>query len=94
MKLETSIKLKLITLISLLQVEEKGYRRLIKGQSVGLRYAGFIISLANVKKNSAGEVQELEVTCVQNTDTKEKPKAFIHWVSNPVYVEVRLYDRL
>lgn len=75
-------------------MEEKGYRRLIKGQSVGLRYAGLIISLANVKKNSAGEVEELEVTCVHNTETKEKPKAFIHWVSDPFFVEVRLYDRL
>lgn len=77
-----------------IQVEEKGYRRLVKGQSVGLRYAGLIISLANFKKDSKGDVIELEVTCVQSADTQEKPKAFIHWVSHPVTIEARLYERL
>nr|CAG4634624.1 EOG090X01EL [Alona affinis] len=76
------------------EVEEKGYRRLIKGQAVGLRYAGFIISLENVKKGADGQVVELEVTCVSSSNTAEKPKAFIHWVSQPVSVEVRLYERL
>ncbi len=77
-----------------LKVEEKGYRRLTKGQAVGLRYAGLIISLENVKKDSSGQVVELEVNCVPSATSKEKPKAFIHWVSNPVFVEVRLYERL
>lgn len=75
-------------------MEEKGYRRLTKNQSVGLRYAGLIISLENVKKDSSGQVIEVEVKCVQSANTQEKPKAFIHWVSHPVTVEVRLYERL
>ena len=41
--------------------EEKGYRRLTAGQPVGLRYAGYVISLVEaVKKN--GEVIELKGT--------------------------------
>ena len=76
------------------KVAEKGYRRLTQGQSVGLRYAGLIISLENIKKDSSGEVVELEVKCVSSATSQEKPKAFIHWVSNPIFVEVRLYERL
>lgn len=36
---------------------------------------------------------ELEVTCTKS-DVVEKPKAFIHWVSEPLACEVRLYERL
>nr|CAG4639800.1 EOG090X01EL [Daphnia pulex] len=76
------------------EVEEKGYRRLTKSQAVGLRYAGLVISLKNVKKDASGQVVELEVTCTTSATCTEKPKAFIHWVSNPMFVEVRLYERL
>jgi glutaminyl-tRNA synthetase len=75
-------------------VEEKGYRRLTKGQAVGLRYAGLVISLKNVKKDASGQVVELDVMCTTSANCTEKPKAFIHWVSNPMFVEVRLYERL
>jgi glutaminyl-tRNA synthetase len=61
---------------------------------VGLRYAGLIIRLENVKKDAAGQIVELEVNCASTADNPEKPKAFIHWVSKPVYAEVRLYERL
>jgi len=72
--------------------EEKGYRRLTAGQPVGLRYAGYVISLVEaVKKN--GEVIELKVKATPIGEA-EKPKAFIHWVADPIDVDVRLYDRL
>ncbi|XP_065340650.1 probable glutamine--tRNA ligase [Cloeon dipterum] len=75
------------------QEPEKGYRRLAPGQSVGLRHTGYVISLKKVVTDSAGRISKLEVECV-DANTVEKPKAWIHWVSNPVKIEVRLYDRL
>ncbi|KAM3618431.1 uncharacterized protein V6R79_020221 [Siganus canaliculatus] len=75
------------------EVMEKGYKRLTPEQSVGLRHAGYVISVQKVIKDSQGKVVELEVTCC-TSDTAEKPKAFIHWVSKPLVCEVRLYERL
>ncbi|NP_001079979.1 glutaminyl-tRNA synthetase 1 S homeolog [Xenopus laevis] len=75
------------------EVMEKGYKRLTPDQPVGLRHAGYVISLQNIVKDQSGNVIELEVTCTK-TDVAEKPKAFIHWVSDPLTCEVRLYDRL
>ncbi|XP_044512898.1 glutamine--tRNA ligase [Gracilinanus agilis] len=72
---------------------EKGYKRLAKGQPVGLRHAGYVIDVQNVIKNASGQVTELEVTCTKS-DASEKPKAFIHWVSEPLQCEVRIYERL
>lgn len=40
-----------------------------------------------------GCVESLEVTC-RKADAGEKPKAFIHWVSQPLTCEIRLYERL
>merc|ERR1712059_134382 len=40
-----------------------------------------------------GQVVELKVKVV-SVDSVPKPKAFIHWVANPVEVEVRMYSRL
>ncbi|XP_005801766.1 glutamine--tRNA ligase [Xiphophorus maculatus] len=75
------------------EVMEKGYKRLTPEQPVGLRHAGYVISVQKVIKDSQGNVAELEVTCC-SSETAEKPKAFIHWVSQPLVCEVRLYDRL
>uniref|UniRef100_A0A665SZ05 glutamine--tRNA ligase n=1 Tax=Echeneis naucrates TaxID=173247 RepID=A0A665SZ05_ECHNA len=74
-------------------VMEKGYKRLTPEQPVGLRHAGYVISVQKVIKDAQGKVVELEVNCC-SSDTAEKPKAFIHWVSEPLVCEVRLYDRL
>nr|CAG4648499.1 EOG090X01EL [Polyphemus pediculus] len=74
--------------------DEPGYRRLTKTQHVGLRHAGLVISVTNVIKDSKGEVTELEVKCLSSNDVQKKPKGFIHWVSKPINVEVRLYERL
>uniref|UniRef100_A0A8B9EJ12 glutamine--tRNA ligase n=1 Tax=Anser cygnoides TaxID=8845 RepID=A0A8B9EJ12_ANSCY len=60
---------------------------------VGLRHAGYVIAVQNVIKNASGRVMELEVTCTKS-EAAEKPKAFIHWVSEPLTCEVRLYERL
>ncbi|XP_065365523.1 probable glutamine--tRNA ligase [Calliphora vicina] len=75
------------------QESEKGYRRLAPGQTVGLRHANLVLSLKEVKKDAAGHVTELVCEC-QSTDTAEKPKAFIQWVSQPIQIEVRLYELL
>ncbi|KAL0839596.1 hypothetical protein ABMA28_016282 [Loxostege sticticalis] len=72
---------------------EKGYRRLTPSQSVGLRHAGYVLKVAKVMKDSTGKVSELECTA-EPSETAEKPKAFIHWVSEPMKIEVRLYEPL
>ena len=64
------------------KVGEKGYRRLTPDQPVGLRYASLVLKAINTKKRVP--VEDVEV----------KPKAFIHWVANPLEIEVRLYERL
>ncbi|XP_059475258.1 probable glutamine--tRNA ligase [Neocloeon triangulifer] len=75
------------------EIPEKGYRRLAPGQSVGLRHTGYVITLKKAVKDGSGNITKLEVECVE-ADKVEKPKAWVHWVSNPIKVEVRLYDRL
>uniref|UniRef100_A0A672NJD2 Glutamine--tRNA ligase n=1 Tax=Sinocyclocheilus grahami TaxID=75366 RepID=A0A672NJD2_SINGR len=75
------------------EVMEKGYKRLTPDQPVGLRHAGYVISVQRVIKDGCGNVCELEVSCA-SSDSVEKPKAFIQWVSDPLQCEVRLYERL
>jgi glutaminyl-tRNA synthetase len=72
---------------------DKDYKRLALDQSVGLRHAGFVITVTDVKKGSNGDVTELSATCEPST-TAKKPKAFIHWVSDPLDCEIRIYERL
>lgn len=71
---------------------DKSYRRLGPNQAVGLRYAGIVV---NVRKEIVenGTLVALEVEA-KRVEASNKPKAFIHWVSNPKYVEIRLYERL
>ncbi|XP_056896848.1 glutamine--tRNA ligase [Takifugu flavidus] len=75
------------------EVMEKGYKRLTPEQPVGLRHAGYVISVQKVIKDAQGKVVELQVSCC-SSEAAEKPKAFIHWVSQPLACEVRLYERL
>jgi glutaminyl-tRNA synthetase len=72
---------------------DKDYKRLACNQCVGLRHAGKVIKVSNVIKDKSGEVTEVHVTC-EDSSTCAKPKAFVHWVSNPLTCEVRLYERL
>ncbi|XP_065093851.1 probable glutamine--tRNA ligase isoform X2 [Ochlerotatus camptorhynchus] len=71
----------------------KGYRRLTPTQSVGLRYAGFVIKVEEVIKNQNGTLKELICVC-DSSEATEKPQAFIQWVSQPTEIEVRLYEKL
>ncbi|KAF5282463.1 hypothetical protein FQA39_LY17578 [Lamprigera yunnana] len=74
--------------------DDKGYRRLTSGQSVGLRHAGYVLDIKSLQKNEKGKVESLVCTCVHVDKMVSKPKAFIHWVSDPLEVEVRLYEPL
>lgn len=82
------------------EVPPEGYRRLIPGGEVRLRY-GYIIKCEEVVKNDAGEVVELK--CSYDPDTRsgtgtstKKVKGVIHWASEAgsSTCEVRVYDRL
>lgn len=75
------------------EAPEKGYRRLSPTQTVGLRHAGVVLKVTEVRKDASGNVLELICTC-ENAEKAEKPKAFIQWVSEPFEIEVRLYERL
>uniref|UniRef100_A0A286XU66 Glutamine--tRNA ligase n=1 Tax=Cavia porcellus TaxID=10141 RepID=A0A286XU66_CAVPO len=72
---------------------ERGYKRLAWGQPVGLRHTGYVIELQRVVKGPGDFVESLEVIC-RRADAGEKPKAFIHWVSQPLMCEMRLYQQL
>ena len=62
-------------------------------QPVGLRHAGIVITCTNIVKDSTGSITELRATC-QDVSAGPKPKGFIHWVSKPINIEVRQYERL
>lgn len=72
---------------------DKGFRRLSLNQTVGLKHAGLVITVVEAVKSSDGSISELKVNSEPVSSTN-KPKAFIQWVSNPVSVQVRLYERL
>jgi glutaminyl-tRNA synthetase len=94
----------LVTLSSVVYIErsdfrdgakvDKDYRRLTSEQPVGLRHAGLVIKVEKVVRSPEGNVRELHVTCTPADRVDKKPKAFIHWVSEPRTVEVRLYEHL
>jgi glutaminyl-tRNA synthetase len=81
----------LARLNTLLQNATKEYHRFATNQPVGLRHAGLILEVASVTQS--GDSIEIHATCKKVGDAP-KPKAFIHWVSNPMKIETRLYDRL
>lgn len=70
------------------------YRRFTPKQMVGLRHANCAIRFKNIHKTDNGNIDYIEVEYEPIENLKEKPKAFIHWVSLPLRVEVRLYERL
>jgi len=72
----------------------KDYKRLALNQPVGLRHAGKVITVVDVTKDDVtGEVVALKVNA-EDSSQAQKPKAFIHWVSDPLKCEVRLYNKL
>lgn len=76
-----------------INVPDKNFRRLTTIQPVGLRYVHLIISCKEVKLDKSNTVKEI-VVIAQRADQAPKPKAFIHWVSQPITCEVRSYDTL
>ncbi|KAK9497701.1 hypothetical protein O3M35_004374 [Rhynocoris fuscipes] len=72
---------------------EVGYKRLTKNQPVGLRYTPYLIKLANIHNDQNGHINKIEVIAEKVTNSN-KPLAFIHWVSKPESVTVRLYNNL
>lgn len=75
------------------EIAGKDYRRLTKTQNVGLRHAGFVLSVVDIVKNE-NEINEIICECIKVEKAHVKPKAFIHWVSEPFEVEVRVYSSL
>ena len=78
----------------------KGFRRLVPGGEVRLRY-GYVVRCVDVVKDENGVIQE--VHCTYDPDTKggstpdgREVKGTIHWVSasHSLPAEIRLYDRL
>ncbi|CAH1113355.1 unnamed protein product [Psylliodes chrysocephalus] len=76
-----------------MEVGDKGYRRLTKTQPVGMRHAGFVLEVTGIKKNNS-TIIEVICKCTEVDKVKTKPKAFIHWVSDPQEIEIRLYSSL
>ncbi|CAG9816307.1 unnamed protein product [Phaedon cochleariae] len=76
-----------------MEVGDKGYRRLTKSQPVGIRHSGFILEVTDIKKDKS-LVTELVCSCLEVDKATSKPKAFIHWVSDPQEIQVRLYSSL
>lgn len=78
----------------------KGFRRLVPGGEVRLRY-GYVVRCVDVVKDEDGVITE--VHCTYDPETRggstpdgRKVQGTIHWVSasHSVPAEVRLYDRL
>ena len=78
----------------------KGFRRLVPGGEVRLRY-GYVVRCVDVVKDEDGVVTEVHCTYDPetrggSTPDRRKVQGTIHWVSasHSVPAEVRLYDRL
>ncbi|GFQ85107.1 glutamine--tRNA ligase, partial [Trichonephila clavata] len=69
------------------------YKRLTVGQPVGLRHAGYVISVTEVIKDESNTIIEVR-TIGTPVAVSKRPKAFIHWVAEPITCEVRLYEKL
>ncbi|EFC36745.1 predicted protein [Naegleria gruberi] len=80
------------------EVDSEDYYGLAPNKSVGLRYAPCNIHCEKVIKDENGKIVELH--CTADFDKKEKPKTYIHWLSqsapgvDPMKAEVRLYEKL
>lgn len=72
---------------------DKNFRRLTPSQPVGLRYIHLVVSVEEVVTSDRNGVIEVIVSA-HKADRAPKPKAFIHWVSNPMNCEVRSYSSL
>jgi glutaminyl-tRNA synthetase len=73
---------------------QREFRRLTPSQPVGLKYTSSTIAVQQVLKGESGEVEEIHVVMEKLSETGRKPRAFIHWLSNPLPCQVRLYQNL
>jgi len=62
-------------------------------QSVGLKHAGVVLTFESIEKDASDNITNIIVT-QKPVSEKNKPKAFIHWVSHPILASIRLYERL
>lgn len=76
-----------------LEEAEKDYKRLTLKQSVGLKYAGVVLSVNQIVKDDHGSIVHLLVN-QEPISEKNKPKAFIQWVAQPSVACVNIYERL
>ena len=58
-----------------------------------LKDQSFVIYDFLLFQSSSGKITSIEATS-SPVSPDNRPQAFIHWVSDPVKIEVRLYDRL
>jgi len=73
---------------------DKDYKRLAGDQTVGLRHAGQVLTVTDIKKDEHGHITEVHTTCESSTSAK-KPKAFIQWVSDEkIKCTVKIYHKL
>lgn len=72
---------------------DKNYKRLTLKQSVGLKYAGVVLSVKELVKDKNGSIVHLLVN-QEPISEKNKPKAFIQWVAQPSIATINLYEKL
>ena len=60
---------------------------------MGLRHTDYLIALQDITTDARGAITEIKVSC-SLAAAADKPKAWIHWVSQPIECELRLYERL
>lgn len=76
------------------ETSEPGYKRLSLQQRVGLRYTPYVIKVVEVVYDDNSKAIKKLIAHAEITSNENKPKAFIHWVSDPSEITVRLYDNL
>jgi len=54
----------------------------------------YLFGCINSHQDASGKVSELRVALQRPSECAQKPRAFIHWVANPLPCSVRLYNKL
>ncbi|KAI3386008.1 hypothetical protein SNEBB_009328 [Seison nebaliae] len=74
---------------------DKSYKRLSPKQPVGLRYGNILMKVVKVKEKEKGEIEEIHCE-IEPLTSDNKPKGFIHWVSQSTArnCEIHMYERL
>lgn len=72
---------------------DKNFKRLTLKQSVGLKYVGVVLTIEKIVRDGENAITNIIVR-QEPLNEKNKPKAFIQWVSQPALARVFMYDRL